>query len=155
MMQVFYMKSTMLKGQDKLCGTIPSMNGWTTKQLKDRQSKEVKNGGFGKVTFATDVQFVDDVGYVEATPVSVGTTITKAPSIGTCKERIHDSKSDMIVMIQNENTYRDGYYDKHNDYSTQEYRDMFEDDEWDNEEPNDCGDEEMSIEVIFFQLNHE
>ncbi|PWA55126.1 hypothetical protein CTI12_AA269980 [Artemisia annua] len=101
---VFYMKSTMLNGEDSVCGIIPSMNGWTTKQLKDRQSKEVKKGGFGKVAFAPNVLFVDDV--------------------GTCKERIHESKSDMIVMIQNENTYRDGYYDEHNDYSTQEYRDI-------------------------------
>ncbi|GKC69879.1 hypothetical protein Tco_1115762, partial [Tanacetum coccineum] len=41
---VFYMKSTMLNGQDKVCGIIPSMNRWTTNQLKDRQRKEVQNG---------------------------------------------------------------------------------------------------------------
>nr|GEZ18612.1 ulp1 protease family, C-terminal catalytic domain-containing protein [Tanacetum cinerariifolium] len=45
-------------------------------------------------------------------------------------------------MIQNENTYHDGYYDKHNDYSTQEYHDIFESDDWGDEEPNDIGDEE-------------
>ena len=60
------MKSTMLNGEDSVCGIIPSVNGWTTKQLKDRQSKEVKKGGFGKVAFAPNVLFVDDVGYVEA-----------------------------------------------------------------------------------------
>ncbi|PWA54843.1 hypothetical protein CTI12_AA434990 [Artemisia annua] len=59
---VFYMKSTMLNGEDSVCGIIPSMNGWTTKQLKDRQSKEVKKGGFGKVAFAPNVLFVEDVG---------------------------------------------------------------------------------------------
>ncbi|GJS56048.1 ulp1 protease family, C-terminal catalytic domain-containing protein [Tanacetum coccineum] len=61
---------------------------------------------------------------------------------------MHESQSDMIVMIQNENTYRDGYCDKHNDYSTQEYHDIFESDDWGDEEPNDVGDEEMSLEDI-------
>ncbi|GKB16559.1 ulp1 protease family, C-terminal catalytic domain-containing protein, partial [Tanacetum coccineum] len=156
---VFYMSSAMLNAQDKVCGIIPSMNGWTTKHLKDRQRKEIKNGGFGKVIFSPNVQFLDDVEIVEAknyevaekkvdTPITTENTNTNAPSFGTCKETMHESQSDMIVMIQNENTYRDGYYDKHNDYSTQEYHDIFESDDWGDEEPNDVGDEEMSLEDI-------
>nr|GEY71765.1 ulp1 protease family, C-terminal catalytic domain-containing protein [Tanacetum cinerariifolium] len=88
------------------------------------------------------------------TPITTGNTNTNVPSFGTCKETMHNSWSD--IMIQNENTYRDWYYDKHNDYSTQEYRDIFESDDWGDEEPNDVGeeepndvgDEEMSLEDI-------
>nr|GFA92769.1 ulp1 protease family, C-terminal catalytic domain-containing protein [Tanacetum cinerariifolium] len=90
------------------------------------------------------------------THITTGNTNINAPSFGTCKETMYESRSDMIVRIQNENTYRDGYYDKHNDYSTQEYRDIFEYDDWGDEElndvgdeePNDVGEEEMSLEDI-------
>ncbi|GKC86831.1 ulp1 protease family, C-terminal catalytic domain-containing protein [Tanacetum coccineum] len=96
------------------------MNRWTTNQLKDRQRKEVQNGGFGKVTFASKVQFLDDVENVEATKHEVAEKkMDTVVAAGTCKEMIHDSQ-DMIVTIQDENTYRDGYYDEHNDYSTQD-----------------------------------
>nr|GFA15803.1 ulp1 protease family, C-terminal catalytic domain-containing protein [Tanacetum cinerariifolium] len=111
---VFYMKSTMLNGQDKVCRIIPSMNRWTTNQLKDRQRKEVQNGGFGKVTFASKVQFLDDVENVEATKNEVAKKkMDTVIAAGTCKEMIHESQ-DMIG----------------------------------DEEPNDCGDEEISLEDI-------
>nr|GEU36271.1 ulp1 protease family, C-terminal catalytic domain-containing protein [Tanacetum cinerariifolium] len=49
------------------------MNGWTTKQLKDRQRKEIKN-----VEKKVD------------TPITTGNTNTNAPSFGTCDEEPND-----------------------------------------------------------------
>ncbi|GKC63074.1 hypothetical protein Tco_1095672, partial [Tanacetum coccineum] len=98
---------TVIHNLDWCSYTLDCLN--ESRKAWNRQRKEIKNGRFRKVIFSPNVQFLDDVEIVEAknyevaekkvdTPITTENTNTNAPSFGTCKEMMHESQSDMIIL---------------------------------------------------------